>query len=189
MSTIEINIEGRNPRAVLTRLMEQIQVIIDECMKSLIFFAALTYSSRGDCNSNNSLVFDDDRFLIPMKQIQSVVESHSVLNRPGGRRLLTEAEAKSYFNAWLKGHHDLKSFDLFLSYRWGANDSTFVQSIYDRSSLYTLEDDNREVVVFLDKEWLHEGRYYNLSFYNLFLFKFQSIEIELGNFRANLLSV
>lgn len=171
LCTIEVNIEGRNPRAALKRLMEQVQVIITECMKSLICFTAVSYStSKGKSKSGGELVFDADTFLIPISQIRSVVSSHSVLNRPGGRRLLSETQAKEEFHIWLGGQNDSNQFDLFLSYRWGPNDSAFVQCVYDRFSLYTVGGDNREIHVFLDKECLEVGRYYlYIVFTDLFI--------------------
>ena len=111
-----------------------------------------------------NLEFNDDSFLIPLSQVKSVVQSHSVLNRPGGRRLLTETEARNTFSEWIGDNRDTSAFDLFLSYRWGPSDSVFVQCLYDRFSLYTLGSDNREVHVFLDKECLQEGRMFQNQF-------------------------
>lgn len=165
LCVIEVSIEGENPRAVQKRLMEQIEIIIAECMKSLICFTALSYSESTESTTGDS-VLRDDSFLIPLSQIYSVVGSHSVLNRPGGRKLLTSTQAKDLFQAWLGKQNKSDAFDIFLSYRWGPNDSAFVQSVYDRFSLHTVEEDNREVRIFLDKECLHVGRY---DLYRFFL--------------------
>ena len=158
LCTIEVNVEGRKPRAVLNRLMEQVQVIIGECMKSLVCFPAVRYSCSGDNSGSAGLVFNEDTFLIPLSQIKSVVESHSVLNRPGGRRLLSEAEAMAAFSEWIGVKEMVSQFDRFLSYRWGPSDSLFVQSVYDRFSLHSVGTANREVDVFLDKECLQDGK-------------------------------
>jgi hypothetical protein len=166
LSAIEVCVEGRTPRAVHGRLVEQVGVIIAECMKSLICFTAVSYCSRdngissGSGSGDEGLVFDEETFLIPLSQIVSLVDSHSVLSRPGGRRLLTEAQAKAAFRDWLgrDGGDRSSGFDVFLSYRWGPNDSAFVRCVYDRFSLYTVGGDNREVSVFLDRECLQAGR-------------------------------
>mgnify|MGYP006434179553 CR=1 FL=1 len=160
--TIQVDVEGKNPRAALKRLMEQVQVIIQECMKALTCFSAVAYSPSGKKHAvDEGVSFDENTFLIPLTQIKSVVESHFVLNRPGGRRLLSEEEALTTFSEWIGGQRQggpESRFDLFLSYRWGASDSMFVQCLYDRFSLHTLGAENREVVVFLDKECLQDGR-------------------------------
>ena len=162
LSIIEVNIEGSNPRAVHQRLSQQIQVIIDECMKSLMCFTAVRYNANKNTKSDD-LVLDEETFLIPLKQIRSVIDSHSVLNRPGGRRLLSETECKNYFKEWIGGRKSTIHYDVFLSYRWGALDSGFVRCVYDRFSLYTMGNENREIHVFLDRECLQIGRFVELN--------------------------
>lgn len=93
MSAIEVNIEGRHVRAVHQRLMDQVTDIINECMKSLFCFSALSYPYSSSSASSPPFSFTDDNFLIPLDEIRSIVSSHSVLNRPGGRRLLSETDA------------------------------------------------------------------------------------------------
>ena len=149
--------EGRQPRAVLDRLMEHVQTIIGECMKSLLCFPAVRYSSGGG-GGEAGPVLDDDTFLIPLSQIVALVESHSVLIRPGGRRLLSEAEAKAAFSAWIGLKGAASDFDVFLSYRWGPSDSTFVRCVYDRFNLHTVGAESRDVSVFLDTQCLQDGK-------------------------------
>lgn len=55
-------------------------------------------------------------------------------------------------------------YDVFLSYRWGPSDSTFVQSVFDRFGLFTTGEGGREVQVFLDRECLQEGRLFQNEF-------------------------
>ena len=161
LSVIEVTVEGRKPRVVLNRLMEHALAIIGECMKSLLCFPAVIYSCGDRGRAQKGLILDDETFLIPLAQIVSVVESHSVLNRPGGRRLLSEAEAKAAFSDWIGVKETVSQFDLFLSYRWGVADSAFVRCVYDRFSLYTVGAANRDVHVFLDTECLSGGKYDN----------------------------
>lgn len=105
--------------------MEQIGFIISECMKSLICFTAVSYCAKNNNDTTTSgisetsgdgLIFNDETFLIPLSQVRSVVESHSVLNRPGGRCLLTEAQAKHSFKDWLVVKDVNNEFGVFLSY-------------------------------------------------------------------------
>ena len=162
--SIEVNIEGLNPKAVHQRLMEQVQTIIEECMKSLFCFTALQYPFNMSNSSTAPFQLSEDCFLIPLGQIRSIVDSHSVLNRPGGRRLLTEAEAKTMYRDWLPNYEQRSRYDVFLSYRWGASDSLFVQCAFDRCGLFTVGPENREIGVFLDKECLQEGRLFQNEF-------------------------
>ena len=160
LSAIEVNIEGPKPRAVLNRLMEHVQTIIGDCMKSLKCFSAVRYSIDGNSGvgSADGLVCNEGAFLIPLSQIESLVESHSVLNRPGGRRLLSESEAMASFSEWLRVKELADQYDVFLSYRWGDRDSVLVRCVYDCFGCHTVGPERRDVLVFLDRECLQDGK-------------------------------
>ena len=49
-------------------------------------------------------------------------------------------------------------YDVFLSYRWGNNDSMFVQCVFDRLTLHTVGYTHRSIVTFLDNRRLQMGR-------------------------------
>ena len=114
MSVIEVNIEGQDPRIVYERLMEQVQAIIGECLKSLHCFTTLMYPFSICDSSSPPFQLTDETFLIPLDQIRSIVASHSVLNRPGGRRLLTESDAASMYRDWLPHYKHTDRYDFFL---------------------------------------------------------------------------
>ena len=114
LCAIEINIEGRNVKAVHQRIVEQVEAIMGECMRSLYCFSALQYPYSRHTSSSPAFNLHDESFLIPLDQIKSVVSSHSVLNRPGGRRLLSEAEAVQMYEDWLPSTDSKVIYDVFL---------------------------------------------------------------------------
>lgn len=160
---IEASIEGKTVRVILRRLIEQIEYITSECMKSLICTPSVQFSLDEGCK-NNQLPIDDfllreDSFMIPLSHINQVADTHALLIMPGGRKVLTEDEVHAKYCAWLSIPATANQFDLFLSYRGGNNDSVFVERMYDRFKLHTARGDGSEVLVFLDKECLQIGKY------------------------------
>jgi hypothetical protein len=164
LCAIELNVEGRNVKAVHQRVLEQVGAIMGECMRSLYCFTSLQYPYSTFNASTPTFAFRDETFLIPLHQIKSIVQSHSVLNRPGGRRLLTSAEASAMYQDWLPNADTREKYDVFISYRWGPSDSLFVQSVFDRFGLFTVGDTAREVDVFLDRECLQSGQLFQTEF-------------------------
>jgi hypothetical protein len=114
LCAIEVNIEGRSPKAVHQRLVEQVNIIITECMKSLFCFTAMQYPIVASNASSSSCEMNESSFLIPLHQIRSVIDCNSVLNHPGGRRLMTESEAKSMYCNWFPNYKQKETYDIFL---------------------------------------------------------------------------
>ena len=114
MSIIEVNIEGKYPRTVHKRLMEQVQCIISECLKSLHCFTALRYPYSVCDSSSPPFQLTDDSFLIPLDQIKSVVASHSALSSRVGRRLLSDSEVLIMYQDWLPHYKQQQHYDIFL---------------------------------------------------------------------------
>lgn len=98
LSVIEVNVEGSKPRAILDRLLEQVQSIVSECMKSLICFPAVLFSRSGEPSSAASLTLDESSFLIPLSLVQSCVETKATLYGPGPgvTKVLTWSEAETH---------------------------------------------------------------------------------------------
>jgi hypothetical protein len=61
INCIEMNVEGHNPLGAYQRVKEQISVIINECMQSLLMFAALEIPT----SSSYYVVFETYRSIIP----------------------------------------------------------------------------------------------------------------------------
>jgi hypothetical protein len=148
--SIELNIEGRNVKAVHQRVFQQVVTIMGECMRSLPCFTSLQYPYTTFNASTPSFSFRNDTFLIPLDHIKSIVKSQSVLNHRSNR-LLTSTEASVMYQDWLPSPDMGEKYDVFISYRWGPYDSLFVQSVFDRFGFFTVGENAREVDVFLNR--------------------------------------
>ena len=85
LCAIEVNIEGPNPRPVLTRLMGLVDSIIVEYMKALSCVPVL-------CTA--------DLFFVPLSKIQVVLDSDIKLDQPDGTPLLDRNKAVLLFGMW-----------------------------------------------------------------------------------------
>jgi hypothetical protein len=167
---IRLDVEGKNPLLVHDFVETFQRKIIAECMQSLRFFTALpflsNYKNDNDNNNNNSTMdvfLRDDTLFLPLVEINNVIQNQSVLTRRGGRKLLTSKESMSLYGSWIVDRSLRDSYDLFLSYRWGPLDSLFVSKLFGFSN-YNVDEDNRAVAVFLDKERLQDGRQFQMDF-------------------------
>lgn len=145
-------VDGINPFGVYDRLKEQIQEVIEESMKSLKFISALRYQASHDSSSENIL-------FLGLNQIRQLVERTSALslNLPGGRSLLSSSEALVSYAPWLTEFVTFDEYDMFISYRWGRHDSSFVKGLFDRISLFSVDATMRPARVFLDVKRLKSG--------------------------------
>ena len=129
-NTIRADFEGRNPLVVHDRLVEIISETITECMKSLKCFTCLLYANGNVATEADHTDFGMGRselsWLIPLDKLRSAAESRSVLNRAGGRKLMTDSEIKAIYGAWLRLFELRSEYDMFLSYRWGPNETMFL---------------------------------------------------------------
>jgi GTPase SAR1 family protein len=153
---------GNNPVSIHDRLRDQIQEIISECLKSLKFISVLNYQlQQPNADRRNSL-------FIRLNQIRSLVEKKSALsiNIPGGRNLLSSAEALQLYGPWLTDFLSYNEFDLFISYRWGRFDSNFTQGLFDRLSLHSVDSSMRTIRTFLDVKRLQAGENYQHNIVN-----------------------
>ena len=132
-------------------------------MKSLKCFAALPYvtdtGSNGPCSPN-----DADFLLIPLQRVIDVIQNHSILNRPGGRRLLNDSDAKALYQCWLPQTDLLEAYHVFISYRWGSVDSMFTECLFDRFTMFSVGSNHQAVDAFLDIHRLKEGRMFQSDF-------------------------
>lgn len=127
--------------------------MISECMKSLKFSTILEYCPQGKA-------FTDSYFL-RVHQLYSAMEKRSTLAvvlENGSRELLQNADLVSEFGPWLQKFQIFDRYDVFLSYRWGNYDSSFVCSVFDRLTLFTIDSSHRSIATFLDNRRLQMGR-------------------------------
>jgi len=69
------------------------------------------------------------------------------------------------FPEWLSANKPLSRYDIFLSYRWSKFDSAFVQILFDRFSLYTVDSISKRCIdSFLDNKRLPEGLNFQEAF-------------------------
>jgi len=88
LCVVEVNIEGPDPRAVLSRLTELVDAVIGDCMRALGYVTALSY----DCD-----------YFIPLSRVETVMAAGLVLNRRDGGLLLDRDGAVSEFGGWFTG--------------------------------------------------------------------------------------
>ena len=182
-NVIKVAVEGKSPVAVYTRLKEQVEGVIAECMNTLKFFTALPLPIN-QANSNKM----SRPLLIPLKDIRNAAQRYSSLHllplsstagsssqnaqltTISKKSTLTTVEIHDVFMNWLEDlNHNHKAvdslgYDIFLSYRWGKEDSFLVRGLFDRFTLYTLLPDHRAVYVFLDTFRLTTGKSFQEEF-------------------------
>ena len=156
---IQIDFTRGNPLAVHQRLCDQLQQILDECMKSLRFFTVLPYpvltavdSGEGDKDSFR------ERQLIQLEYLRHIAKTHTGLHAPNGSKLLNKTQLKEQYGDWLVDDALRSDYDVFISYRWGTLDSRFTERLRDRYSTFNIGEDCRAVSVFLDNKRLRDGR-------------------------------
>lgn len=168
---IRIDIEARSPLMVLERMVQLTRTVLDDCMKSLHMFPTLlhptgksTPPTEDDCFSFFSGK-ECEFCLLPLDVIHGLIHTRSELHRVGGRRLLTDAEAKARYGCWIRSYELLENYDVFISYRWGDLDDRLVESMFDAFSNECLSSEcNRQIEVFLDKRRLKPGRRFDSDF-------------------------
>ena len=158
---IEVNFAQGNPLAVHQRLCDQLQQILDECMKSLRFFTVLPYPAHhpqqqpGKDDVNPAL---SSQYLVQLDYLRAISKKHTGLHAPSGEKLLGKTEIVEQYGAWLVDDTLREEYDVFISYRWGTLDSKYTERLRDRFTIYNVNADNRAVAVFLDNKRLRDGR-------------------------------
>jgi GTPase SAR1 family protein len=154
---IQVDFARGNPLAVHQRLSEQLQQIMDECMKSLRFFTVLPYPVA---NAVEALSGADTatQQLIQLEYLRDIAKKHTGLHGVNGSKLLNKTQLAEHYGDWLVDDALRAEYDVFISYRWGTLDSRFTERLRDRFSTYNVGEDSRAVTVFLDNKRLRDGR-------------------------------
>jgi hypothetical protein len=164
---VRVDVEGSNPLGIQQKLQDFISRIIDECMKSLRCFAAVRYSSDAqDRDPPSDLLRKQllsSELLIPLSQLRSAAKGESVLAWRGGRTLMATAEIKSRYDQWLQLYELRDRYDVFISYRWGTNDSDLTEALFDMFTNFVVGADKRAMHVFLDRKRLQDGRRFKVD--------------------------
>jgi hypothetical protein len=162
LCTIEVNIEG-SVRTIHTRLVEKVEVILNECMKGLYCTTVLPFPNLP---SRPHFTFADDNFLVPLSHIRNIVSEHSQLIGPLGVRLCDCNAVEDMYKDWLPVENQ-DTYDVFLSYRWGPTDAPhddrLVEEVYHRLGISNMEQ-GREINVFWDRVSLKVGTQFQSEF-------------------------
>ncbi len=161
---ISVLVDGKNPVGIHDRLRDQLEEIISECLKSLKFITVLRYEGNASTASASSNA--DTTIFVRLNQIRSLVEKKTALslNVAGGRGLLSVQDAIKLYGPWLVDYTAFEEYDMFISYRWGPRDSDFTLALFDRMTLFSVEDSMRSIRAFLDRKRLEMGENFQSSF-------------------------
>jgi hypothetical protein len=137
-------------RDVYSRVSDLISRVLQNIMRSL------------RCNTlfahpNVQEIFANTTMFIPLTHLKRVNQGCSVLNRPGGRTLISAQEVLTKYGVWFTADVIPECYDMFGSYRWGEFESEFMRAVFDRFGYYTIGETNRSVIMFLDTKRLRDG--------------------------------
>jgi hypothetical protein len=65
---------------------------------------------------------------------------------------------------WLVSQQVFDQYDIFLSYRWGLEDSQLTQKLFDHLTLFTVTMYHRSIIAFLDTYRLKDGSNFQKQF-------------------------
>ena len=154
LNCIEAQIEGVSPLAVYKRLEEQIMMSIDECMKSLLSFSAVSFTVFPDSDSGLAL---------PLSSLQQW-RTHTISPTLKNNNTLSHEEVQRMSEPWSPSAGFLPQYDVFISYRWGKTDSMTTLALFDAFAEYTIGARSRAVDVFLDARRLQDGQNFQEAF-------------------------
>jgi GTPase SAR1 family protein len=169
---------GENPIPIYFRLSEIVQTILDETYGSLKVLTLLSAFPP------ELQLFNEDLndYLINFAFIEKSIAENKDLSLLSGSNScsLSWSVMRSFYNIWLfhyKQTLPLSSYDIFLSYRWNAQDSPLVSSLFQQFCRYDLssssssssakeEDkvDYSPISVFVDQQRLQDGENYRNAF-------------------------
>jgi hypothetical protein len=163
-NAVRVHVHGRNPRVVVSELMEQAQQVIAESIPNL-FCAVLLHADGGHVKEEQDATAQACE-LVPWQLLEACADPSADANRVlevAGEQL-DSTHLQDRFQLWLppKGH--LEAYDVFLSYRWGNFDQTFVKKLFDCLSTFTVGPHKRRLETFLDVHRLPLGKDFTNEF-------------------------
>jgi heat shock protein 1/8 len=142
---ISVSVHGNNPAVVHDRLKKLLQDVIKESLKSLKFISVLPFHCS---NANSSSSHQEDIIFLRLSQVRSIVEKKSTvsLRTSAGQEILTAQKAISLYPVWISSYLVWDDYDIFISYRWGQQDSKFTSAFYDRMTLHSVESQSQDAL-------------------------------------------
>lgn len=158
LNSIRVDIEGRSPIAVLERLQEHVNEVINVSMKCLNFSVRMAHSTgksafgspvqwiqrqltESDATSQLGMTF------LSLEKVRQCVKSRQHFVDDEGNTLLTLDNLQDKYKGWMKSFGTLEKYDVFLSYRQSPVDSPLVAAVFDRFSLFNITTSQRAIEV------------------------------------------
>jgi serine/threonine protein kinase/GTPase SAR1 family protein len=163
---IQVDVVGENPISIHKRLDAQLQLIVKECLKSLLFFTCVPYEWTPSAQVHQP----DKRIqsgqaprlvLLPLIQfldinapingnISSLNRCPCMISAFSEHRLLSSDTVQILIKPWVQVGRILESYDVYFSYRWNAFDAEFTSGLQDFLTNYSVGETHRSVVTFMD---------------------------------------
>eukprot|EP01041_Mallomonas_annulata_P000465 gene465-868_t len=166
INCIRVEVDGLSPNLVYERLTSFLTSITTECLKSLRFSTLLPYTMEGESECSKNIITESSMF-VRLGAVREIESSRRALNMNcGGRRvLLNIKEANDRYESWMLNEKLLDRYDVFISHRCGRPDDDFVEQLFDRLTLYQVEnEDCRSINTFLDKKRLKNGDHFQSEY-------------------------
>jgi GTPase SAR1 family protein len=158
VNMIEVDVFGYNPVPIYFLLSENIETVCEESYHSLKCMTLLSFK----LDSNSS---EHETQFIKLDALQQCIAEISSFSLPSG---VSVAQLKEDYNVWFFGYKQtlaLTGYDIFLSYRWNAQDSALVKCLFHEFSYYNLSSERYSPIsVFLDGRRLQDGEDFRESF-------------------------
>jgi GTPase SAR1 family protein len=161
---IRLSVNGANPAAMLNRVSQQLDKVIVEVMEKLRFLVLLPLSKDSKAGAVVEARAEEMMFT-PLVKLQTMATGGSTnLRMSAGKRgaLLNHEEITRLVGVWTPTIACLPRYHLFLSYRWGLNDSLMTAALFDTVSGF--EVDGNTLDVFLDTQRLQNGEQLQTQF-------------------------
>ena len=175
-NSVELCISGASPLAVHNRICSQLSnCLMEESIRDNLQFDTLIplnkpinphekLPTQSHPSSSSSAIVTEELCYISLKKIRSAELHKQVIFGENHSTLLTPDEIILNYSAWLERKLLLSSYDIFMSYRWGKEDSELVSSLFEMFKKYPVGTRGRDIRVFLDDQRLQPGQDFQLSF-------------------------
>jgi hypothetical protein len=148
---IELNTQLGTPVTLMRRLESVLTRLIQESIQSLYLQS----------------VVRTENYLLPAKVCMEFKSKCVFKMFDDGGEVHVDSTAVGQQHPWLWATVSTKSFDVFLSRRWGAPDDELVASLFDQLSDYIVND--QPVSLFYDARHMKDGHRFDQEFFNALL--------------------
>ena len=166
LNCLRVDVQGSDPLVIVQQLTELVRQVIKESMKGLSVMLLLPKLDGTHTNLECIRQLEQNHdsncsSLLSLKAIKNAVESNNGLKHKA-KTIISFDDLKRYYTSWLQVYSAKDRYDMFISYRWGDDDTPLARQIFDAMSNYKLHD--RAIDVFLDKCRLKDGQQFNKEF-------------------------